>query len=160
MRAYLQGREEARAEALRDVASIGRETFPLVARVRFGLRLTAGIVTCLLVVPVLPASTSDAKPDIVAGEKLFAACAACHAPELPTRTGPDLRKVVGRRAGSVSGFRYSRVLKNAGVVWNDATLDAFLAEPQAVFPGNAMPFPGLPDAEQRLHLIAYLKTLN
>jgi cytochrome c len=67
---------------------------------------------------------------------------------------------VGRKAGSVSGFRYSRALKSAGIVWNDATLDAFLAEPQTAFPGNAMPFPGMPDAAQRLALIAYLKTLK
>jgi cytochrome c len=106
------------------------------------------------------ATTPSAKPDVVAGEKLFATCAACHAPEMPTKTGPDLRGVFGRRAGTVSGFRYSRALKSAGIVWDDVTLDAFLAEPQAALPGNAMPFPGLPDAQHRLDLIAYLKTLK
>lgn len=106
------------------------------------------------------ASPATAKPDVSAGEKHFAACAACHAPDLSTKTGPDLRGVVGRKVGAVPGFRYSRALKTAGVSWDDARLDAFLAEPQTVFPGNAMPFPGLPDAKQRLDLIAYLKTLR
>lgn len=106
-----------------------------------------------------PTSAASAR-DVAVGEKVFAVCAACHAPDLPTKTGPDLRGVVGRKSGSVPGFRYSRALKTAGVVWNDATLDAFLAEPQAAFPGSAMPFPGMPDAEQRLALIAYLKTLK
>jgi cytochrome c len=68
--------------------------------------------------------------------------------------------LIGRKAGSVPGFRYSRALKNANLVWNDATLDAYLAEPQTAVPGNTMPFPGLPDAMQRFALIAYLKTLK
>lgn len=97
--------------------------------------------------------------DAVAGEKLFATCAACHAPG-PGRTGPDLHGVVGRPAGTLAGFRFSRAMKNARRVWSEATLDAYLAEPQAVLPGNAMPFPGLPDHTQRRDLIAYLKTLK
>lgn len=108
----------------------------------------------------LLASPPLARPDVEAGRKVFEVCAVCHAPEAPTKTGPDLRGVIGRKAGSVSGFRYSRALKSAGIVWTDATLDTFLAEPQAALPGNAMPFPGLPDAKQRLDLIAYLKTLK
>lgn len=46
--------------------------------------------------------------DAVKGAEVFAACAACHAADQPARTGPDLRGVYGRKAGSVLGFRYSR----------------------------------------------------
>ncbi|MEO6246301.1 MAG: c-type cytochrome [Opitutaceae bacterium] len=101
-----------------------------------------------------------AEPAVDDGRKVFAACAACHAPDQPTRTGPDLRGVFGRKAGTAPGFRFSRALQHAKIVWNEATLDAFLAEPQAALPGNTMPYPGLPDAAQRGLLIAYLKTLK
>ena len=103
---------------------------------------------------------STAASDVENGRKIFTACAACHAADQPARTGPDLRGVIGRKAGSLPGFRYSRALKNAKLVWNDATLDAYLADPQSALPGNTMPFPGLPDAAQRFALIAYLKTLK
>ena len=94
------------------------------------------------------------------GRKQFAACAACHATDQPTPTGPDLRGVVGRKAGTVPGFRYSRALQKAKLTWDDAKLDAFIADPQVAVPGNTMPFPGLPDLEARRDLIAYLKTLK
>ena len=60
-------------------------------------------------------------------------------------------------AGTVEGFRrYSPALKGADVVWNEATLDAWIADPQAFLPGNRMVFRGLPDAQARADLIAYL----
>lgn len=96
------------------------------------------------------------------GRKVFAVCAACHreaSAEVPN-PGPDLRGVVGRPAGSVPGFRYSRALRNAKRTWNDETLFAFLGDPQAAIPGNTMPFPGLPDEAQRRDVIAYLKTFK
>ena len=112
-------------------------------------------LTGIAVVP-----SSAAKPDIDNGRKVFAACAACHASDQATPTGPELSGVFGRKPGSLPGFRYSRALKNAKFVWDETALDAFLAEPQAAVPGNTMPFPGLPDAEQRRDLVAYLKTLK
>ena len=114
----------------------------------------------VLVLMSLPLSLSARDPDVENGRKLFAACAACHAADLPTRTGPDLRGVAGRKAGAVPGFRYSRAIQKAKIVWNDPTLDAFIADPQALLPGNTMPFPGMPDAMARRDLIAYLKTLK
>lgn len=100
------------------------------------------------------------EPNADNGRKLFAACAACHAPDLPTRTGPDLRGVFGRKAGAAPGFRYSRALQKAKLTWNEPTLDTFLADPQMTVPGNTMPFPGVPEAAARRDLIAYLKTLK
>ena len=115
---------------------------------------------CGIAVMLLTLSCSAAQPDVDNGRKLFAACAACHAPESPTKTGPDLRGVFGRKAATVSGFRYSKALQKAKLVWNEMTLDAFLADPQVAVPGNLMPFPGLPDVAQRSDVIAFLKTLN
>ena len=101
-----------------------------------------------------------AQPAALTGAKIFELCAACHAPGKENRTGPELRGVVGRPSASVPGFRYSRALQRAGLKWDEATLDAFLADPQSVAPGNAMPFPGLADASQRHDVITYLKTLK
>jgi cytochrome c len=98
--------------------------------------------------------------DASKGGQVFEACAACHAPDQPARTGPDLRGVYGRKAASVPGFRYSRAMKTANIVWNDEKLNEFLADPQNAVPGNAMPYPGLPDEDQRRDVIAYLKTLE
>lgn len=109
-----------------------------------------------LVAPV--AADSAAPRNIENGRKVFATCLACHEPSLPTKTGPDLRGVLGRKSGTVPGFRYSRAMKNARIVWDEVTLDAYLSEPQEMMPGNAMPFPGLPLPADRRDLIAYLKT--
>lgn len=74
-------------------------------------------------------------------------------------TGPSLADLWQRHAGALLGFdRYSDALKSSGVVWDDATLDAWLADPQAFIPGNAMTFPGIKDARVRADLIAFLKT--
>jgi cytochrome c len=66
--------------------------------------------------------------------------------------------VLGREAGAAPGFtRYSPALERADVVWDAATLDAWLADPQALIPGNRMTFRGLPDEQARADLIAYLE---
>lgn len=92
------------------------------------------------------------------GAGTFRVCAACHSLE-PGRhkTGPSLAGVLGRKAGAEEGFRrYSPALKRADVVWNEATLDAWIADPQALIPGNRMVFRGLPDTQARADLVAYL----
>ncbi|MEO6875228.1 MAG: c-type cytochrome [Opitutaceae bacterium] len=119
--------------------------------VLLGTASTAGAAT-----PAVPAS----KPDPVNGAKIFALCAACHEPGKAPQSGPELRGVIGRRSATVPGFRYSRAMRRANLTWDESTLDAYLADPQAVVPGNTMPFPGLPVAEERRELIHYLKTLQ
>ena len=121
---------------------------------------TAALFPALLLVGAKAAAAPAIGPDAARGQKIFEVCAACHAPEEPAKTGPDLKGVVGRKAGTVPGFRYSRALKSAAIVWDDATLDAFLGDPQALLPGNTMPYPGIPDATQRHDLLAYLRTLK
>jgi cytochrome c len=52
-------------------------------------------------------------------------------------SGPRIRGVFGWTAGSVPGFRYSSAMARAGTVWNDETLDAFLAAPAKAIPGTS-----------------------
>jgi len=105
-------------------------------------------------------SAAYAQGDPQAGARDFQACIACHTVE-PGRhmTGPSLADMPGRKAGSLADFpRYSQPLKNSGLVWDDKTLDRWLANPQAVIPGTYMIFPGIKEARARADLIAYLKS--
>lgn len=90
----------------------------------------------------------------------FAACAACHSIDGSEGTGPTLKGLAGRSSGTVPGFRYSRAMKSAGITWDAATLDRYLADPQGVVPGNIMPFAGVEQAEARARIVAYLLTLR
>ena len=95
--------------------------------------------------------------DATRGKQLFERrCTGCHALE-ENREGPKLAGVFGRRAGSVADFTYSTGLKNLGVVWDDATLEKWLSDPDAMVKDNAMSI-GVPKAQDRQDLIAYLKT--
>jgi cytochrome c len=94
--------------------------------------------------------------DAVRGKAVFEKrCMGCHAMDAD-REGPRLLGVYGRKAGSVPGFTYSAGLKNLGVTWNDATLEKWLSDPDLIVPDNNMSF-GVPKAEDRRDLIAYLK---
>ncbi|NUB27899.1 cytochrome c family protein (plasmid) [Azospirillum brasilense] len=99
-----------------------------------------------------------AAQDAAAGEKVFNQCKACHTIEAggPNRVGPNLHGVVGRKAGSVETYKYSDAMKNAGA-WDEATLDAYLADPKGAVPGNKMAFAGVKNEQARKDLIAFLK---
>jgi len=97
--------------------------------------------------------------DAVRGEQVYARCLACHALAVD-RVGPHHCGLFGRLAGSVPGFAYSPAMKNSHIVWNDKTLDRFLAKPLAMVPGTAMTYDGVPDPQERADLIAYLKHAN
>ena len=90
------------------------------------------------------------------GKEIYGRCLACHALEYD-RVGPRHCGLLGRRAGSVQGFAYSAAMKRSKIVWNDRTLDRFLADPPKTVPGTAMTYAGVPDAKDRADLIAYLK---
>ncbi|WP_045834508.1 cytochrome c family protein [Hyphomicrobium sp. 99] len=87
-------------------------------------------------------------------------CRECHSFDKgDNRLGPTLYGVVGRKAGTVPGFPYSDSLKGAGITWNEKNLDQWIANPNAVVPGNNMGaiFSGLSDAGERAKIIAFLK---
>ena len=103
---------------------------------------------------------SQAGKDINAnkGTQIFRFCAFCHSLNPgETKVGPSLAGLFGRRAGSVEGFRYSKALKQAAEVWDERTLDAWLANPSKFIPGNRMRFRGLKSPEARANVIDYLK---
>jgi cytochrome c len=91
--------------------------------------------------------------------EVFNQCAVCHSTDGSNGTGPTLKGLFGRRTGSVPGFRYSRAMRGAGIVWDARSLDDYLRSPQDFIPGNVMPFSGVPDSAERAGLIAYLRSL-
>jgi cytochrome c2 len=96
-------------------------------------------------------------PDAARGAKLFATnCAACHALNT-AKVGPPLAGVVGRRAGSVSGYPYTAALAGFHQTWTPAELAKWLTNPQGLVPGTAMPM-AVADAQDRVDIIAYLAT--
>jgi len=121
------------------------------------LRLGAAIV-------LLGSRIAPAAADKLDGAELFRrACAACHASEknAPPRQGPNLFGVYGRMAGTAAGFSYSAgfLAGSRGIVWNAASLDRWLVNPQAMMPGVVMPYKQ-PKPERRAAVIEYLKTLK
>lgn len=94
--------------------------------------------------------------DPQAGEAVYSRCLGCHALEY-NRTGPKHCGVIGRRAGSAAGYEYSPAMKQSKLVWNEKTLDRFLADPPGTVPGTTMTYAGVPDAKERADLVAYLK---
>lgn len=92
------------------------------------------------------------------GAKVFVKCKACHTVEEgKNRVGPSLHGVVGREAGSVEGFKYSKAMQEADVVWTIENLHKYLENPKEFIPGNKMVFAGLKKEEDRADVIAYLQ---
>lgn len=114
-----------------------------------------------LAAAVLFAAPAHAEGDAAAGEKVFVKCKACHENEKGVnKVGPTLKGVVGRPAASVPDYKYSEAMaaKGAeGVVWDEATLAAYLPDPKAFVPKTKMAFPGLKKPEDVANVIAYLK---
>jgi cytochrome c len=116
--------------------------------------------TLLVCTPLTLALAAAHAQDAAAGGMAFQQCAECHSPGAADAAGPGLKGVAGRRAGSKDGFIYSPAMKKSTVVWDAATLDAFLADPRAVVPGTTMAYAGDDDAKERADLVAFLKTLK
>jgi cytochrome c len=124
---------------------------------RLKLSLLIGIA---LVAPAVPALAASQPQNLAAkGKVLYLRCVACHAVSAtaPRKVGPHLQGVFGREAGSIAGFNYSGAMKKSGLKWDDPNLDRWLKRPSSVVPGTSMVFAGLPNAEDRKALIAYLK---
>jgi len=117
------------------------------------------MLTSLLVMITLTPAVAG---DVDAGGKVFKKCKACHlVDQEKNKVGPHLVNVFGRTAGSLESFsKYSNALKDSGIVWNDDTLNGFLEKPKAYVKGTKMAFGGLKKEEDRLNVIAYLKTFS
>jgi cytochrome c2 len=112
----------------------------------------------LLAVSVVTPTPLSAAENAANGKIVFEKCAACHSLEAgKNEIGPTLHGLFGRKSASENA-NYSPAMKRANIVWSPELLNSYLADPQAgVFRGNRMPFPGLPDPQDRADVIAYLK---
>jgi cytochrome c len=122
-----------------------RETLLIAAAVVSAL--TIGVASC--------AQAADPAQ----GEQVFKKCERCHTLNAggEQKDGPNLHGIFGRKAGTAPGWTYSEAMKNSNIVWTKETLDAFLAKPKELIPGNTMNFMGLRKPEEREAVIAYLE---
>lgn len=116
------------------------------------------VAFALVSVSPRPAAAQDA----AAGQRVFNQCRSCHTIDRGGRNGvgPNLHGVVGRKAASVEGFRYSGPMKQKGEdgwTWTEENLHPYLRNPREVVPGTSMSYPGLRNEQQFNDLIAYLK---
>ena len=117
--------------------------------------VVAGLAGALMIAVAAPAYADG---DAAHGEKVFKRCAACHkigAGE-GNGIGPNLHGVVGRKAASLPDYEYSDAMKAAGVTWDEPTLDKYLTNPQADFPGVHE----APDLVVTIHPMALVKILG
>lgn len=123
--------------------------------------LTDGTTAAVPPIKLVTAAVTPDSSDVENGHRVFRKCQACHSLESGTTlVGPSLAKLIGRHAGALDGFNYSDAMKHAGITWNAATLDTYLADPQKVVPGNRMPFPGLKSETDRHDVVAFLAAVS
>jgi len=93
--------------------------------------------------------------------QFLASCGTCHSvePGAEPRQGPNLNGIFGRKAGSVDGFKYSDALKTADWIWDEAHLDSWIENAQAMRPGVFMPYRQA-DPAKRAEVIAFLKSFG
>ena len=127
--------------------------------------LVVGFIVAALATPLPGAAAIEAPVtdyEEFTGRTAFQRCFACHSvdPGEPAKLqGPNLSKLLGRPAAQLPGFAYSQAMRNkavAGLIWDAATLDRYLADPDSVVAGTAMSVPPVRDAQERADLVAYL----
>lgn len=107
---------------------------------------------------------SDAKTqqscDLVRGQRVLRKCLACHSMDNTGKhsVGPNLYSILGRKVGTIPGFRYSKAMQDSDLVWDVATMDEFLISPSTLLPGNTMAFAGLRKTEDRNAVICALQS--
>lgn len=110
--------------------------------------------------PAVDFATLLASADIAAGETQFRKCSACHKLDGTDGVGPHLNGIVGRNHAAVEGFAYSEAnIALSAEPWTPEAIDAFIENPRGYMPGTKMAFAGLPKAEDRANLIAYLASV-
>src|SRR5690606_7394147 len=123
------------------------------------------LVTLGLVVSALAVAAPAYAQDVDAGATVFKRCSACHAvgEGAKNKVGPHLNDLFGRTAGTIEGYKYSKAMIEAGengMVWDMASIGAYLHKPKEHVPGTKMSFPGLPNQKDIDNLLAYLLTYS
>lgn len=132
----------------------------------YRLPLTRAVFAAALLLSAAPAWADPVAGDAGRGRAFFLQnCALCHS-TVPgpdgqpiSGQGPGLVGVVGRRAGSLGSFGYTKALSEAGLTWDEPTIARFLSAPTALVPGTAMPV-AVPGERDRLDVAAFLGTLR
>ena len=98
--------------------------------------------------------------DLAHGEKVFKKCSACHmvASDGKNMIGPNLWGVIGRQAGSISDYKYSKAMVAYGKNWSFEEMNAYLIKPQAYIKGTKMAFAGLRKEKDRASVILYMNS--
>lgn len=100
-----------------------------------------------------------AEGDAARGQRLFNRCSACHTIDGVLRSGPPLNGLIGRKAGTAEGFRYSDALSNSNITWTAEALDAYLSSPAKMVRGTRMTT-SVVRPKDRSDIISYLETLS
>ncbi len=131
----------------------GRRCFPYAWLFVIGVFITTSTQRSHAQLP-LPTATSK----LASAELFTQQCGTCHSlnPADPPRQGPLLAGVYGRKPGSVAGFQYSTGYAKADFVWDDAHLDPYLTNPQAIIADSIMLYKQR-NAEIRKAIIDFLK---
>ncbi|WP_246649102.1 c-type cytochrome [Bradyrhizobium canariense] len=121
--------------------------------------VSAGALTLLLTAPASRAQQPAS--DDAAQQAFNNSCRTCHSvKEGDNRLGPNLNKIVGRKAGSLPNYNYSASMKEAGFVWDKDKLTRFMVKPDEIVSGNKMqPYGGV-SAEEAAKVIAYLEAMG
>jgi cytochrome c len=118
---------------------------------------------------VTPAPKIEAKAPITSetaqaallkrGKIVWFKCRSCHELSVdgPHKVGPNLNGIIGAQAAKKEGFVYSKPMVDAGIVWDDASLDAFVTKPTTFVKGTKMAFVGIKKEYDRKALIEYIR---
>ena len=121
-------------------------------------RSTAAKLCAVLLGIGMLASPALAEGDVKKGKKVFKKCKTCHMVDKEkNKVGPHLVGVFGRTAGTLEGFKFSKAMKESGVVWTAENMAVYLKKPKEFMPGTKMAFAGLKKEKQIVDLIAYLE---
>ncbi|MPZ12081.1 MAG: c-type cytochrome [Kiloniellaceae bacterium] len=127
------------------------------------MRISSALTIIAFTAAAAIAGPALAEGDAAAGEKVFNKCKACHTTEAgKNKVGPSLAGVIGRKPGTVEGFKYSSGMEEFGAdhVWDEETLSTYLEAPKKVVKGGKMAFVGLKKPDDREDVIAYLKQFS
>ncbi len=149
--------------------SISKATTMTIRRSAFhfkipGSLLAASLLVSAFAVPIFPGDAA-AQGNAEKGKQVFKKCKICHAvgSGAKNRVGPILNGIMGRKAGTVAGYKYSKANLKAGEegwVWTEEVMLKYLENPRKAMPGNKMAFPGVKKEQDRKDLVEYLKSFK